>query len=233
MNVPISLMLIDDQRLLCDCLQTALRQDDRFVVLDVTADAEQDLEPLRQHRPDVVLVDGNLLRDRAYDATRRISREFPDVKVIVLGVSESDGEVIPYIEAGASGYITKEASLEKLKEIILQVHGGEMYCSPEIASAMFSRVAELSHLGLQAKRLDNQVLTARELEVLRLIAEGLDNDGIANRLHVSAHTVKNHIHNIFKKIKVRRRIEAVNYGHRQGWLPWAARTSRSSLDLMV
>ena len=122
------------------------------------------------------------------------------------------------IEAGAHGYLPRDASLAELRRTVHLVAAGQMAASPEMAYALFSRLAELARARRRTTVLESLILTSRELAVLRLIAQGLGNREIAKRLSLSFHTVKNHVQNIFKKLDVTRRIEAVERARRQGWL---------------
>ena len=120
-------------------------------------------------------------------------------------------EIMACIEAGAAGYVLKEASFDYLVEMIRSVHRGESFCSPRMAASLFSRIAELAGERLPSISLDSVKLTTRELEIINLIAEGLPNKKIAHRLSIEAQTVKNHIHNILDKLQLHNRLEAVEY----------------------
>jgi len=120
-------------------------------------------------------------------------------------------EIMACIEAGAAGYVLKEASFDYLVETIRSVHRGESFVSPQMAASLFSRIAELAgERGLRIP-LSSVKLTARELEIINQIAAGLSNKEIARRLAIEAQTVKNHIHNILDKLQLHNRLEAVEY----------------------
>jgi two-component system NarL family response regulator len=148
----------------------------------------------------------------------RIAREHAGVRLLVFGMEETHDSILRFIEAGAHGYVARTASMDDLREALLLAARGEMAASPELAYAMFARLAELSQLRRRTEALESLVLTERELDILRLMAAGLSNRQIATRLSLSYHTVKNHAQNIFRRLGVTRRIEAVEYARRQGWL---------------
>ncbi|MBV9773891.1 MAG: response regulator transcription factor [Gemmatimonadetes bacterium] len=151
--------------------------------------------------PDVVLLDVAGAED-----ARGVLELFPGVRVVALGTEDSVEEILAALEAGASGYLTREAPLESLAETILAVARDEMPCSPRVAAALGRRVAALSAARAQPPLL--ALLTEREREILELIGEGLSNKEIARRLSIRVLTVKNHVHNLLHKLQVRRRGEA-------------------------
>ena len=180
-------------------------------------------ESLAQAVPEIRVVDGeadvviiDAASANASDTVR--SAAASNERVVVYGMDPTHEAVLHWIEAGANGYLPRDASLAELKHAVQLVAAGEMPATPELAFALFSRLAELARARRRTAALESLVLTPRELAVLRLIAEGLGNRDIAQRLSLSFHTVKNHVQNIFKKLDVMRRAEAVDYARRQGWL---------------
>jgi two-component system, NarL family, nitrate/nitrite response regulator NarL len=118
------------------------------------------------------------------------------------------------VEAGARGYVLRGASIDNLRIAVESIARGETVCSPQITYSMFSRLAELAHHAMGAQT----ILTTREMEILQLISQGWSNKRIANHLFVSLYTVKNHVHNILKKLQVQHRLEAVAYAYQRYWL---------------
>jgi DNA-binding NarL/FixJ family response regulator len=150
--------------------------------------------------------------------TQALRREAPEVKVIILGMPDLHDEIMACIEAGAAGYVLKEASFDYLVETIRAVFQDESFCSPRMAASLFSRIAELvserrSSIPQSATR-----LTTREVEIIMEIAEGLSNQEIAQRLSIQPQTVKNHIHNILDKLQLHNRLEAVHYARERDLL---------------
>jgi DNA-binding NarL/FixJ family response regulator len=167
---------------------------------------------------DVVLVDAAMARMNAAHVTRAIKRTSPAVQVIALGVEQSDEEVLRLIEAGANGYILKNASYAELLDTIKAVHHGLTPCSPRIAALVFARIATLARQQHQRHSLQQVSLTQREREVLQLIALGYRNGEIARHLDVALDTVKRHVANIFKKFHVHGRRAMLQRAYEHGML---------------
>jgi DNA-binding NarL/FixJ family response regulator len=217
MTQPIHLLLVHDHHLHRECLAAALAVTGRFRAVETAASAEAALARLRQAPADVALLDWGLPGGGALETTRSIARDFPGVKVLLLGVPETAENVRACAEAGAAGYHRKEETLEQLTARIEQVIRGETDCSPDVARRLFSHLSELA----DAHRGDadgDGGLTGRELQVLQLIADGLSNKQIAGRLHLSLHTVKNHVHNLLGKLAAEGRYQAVRFAHQKQWL---------------
>jgi DNA-binding NarL/FixJ family response regulator len=211
-------MIVDDHLLFRECLASMFAATERFTVHGLAEDAPTALEKARQHQPDVVLISLSLPHGAAFDLTKTITREWPDVKVLVLGLTEVESDILRCVESGAHGYVLKAMSLDDLKMAIELVMRGETVCSPQIAHLVFSRLATLARGYLPGGNHAWLKLTPREMEVLQLIAEGYSNKQIAHHLVLSLHTVKNHVHNILEKLQVRRRYEAVEHAYKREWL---------------
>jgi two-component system response regulator NreC len=172
----------------------------------------------------VLLIGLDAVRDGAVELTQRVTSRPEGVKVIILGPEEATPEIVACLEAGAKGYVFREQSLEELKAAIELVSRGETVCTPGIAQFLFSRLGELGIEHRRRERLEFLDLTARELEILRLIAEGLSNQQIAQRLYLSVHTVKNHVHNMLERLGLPSRIDAVQHAYKRGWFRERRRT---------
>ncbi|MDQ2743105.1 MAG: response regulator transcription factor [Chloroflexota bacterium] len=186
--------------------------------IDVVGAAEDGDEAVRltaERRPDVVLMDLRMPRVDGVEATRRIVSEFPHTRVIVLTTYADDTSIFGALEAGALGYLTKDAGAQQIAQAIRTVHAGEALLDPAV---QFRVLQQLRHAIPEPKRATSlpDDLTVREGEVLRLIAEGLNNREIAERLFISEATVKTHINNIFSKAELRDRAQAVVYAVRHG-----------------
>jgi two-component system nitrate/nitrite response regulator NarL len=174
-------------------------------VVDMTGDLGQALDGLGDLRPDIILLDMALPNSAL--ALRRIANAEPNVKILAFGVSPDERNVAACARARVSGYVSAEEDPEELVVMIHSVARGELRCSPRMAGALLDRVAVLATEDV-SDRVDIS-LTARELEVLELIERGLSNKEIARALSIELPTVKNHVHNIFAKLNVNRRTEAV------------------------
>ncbi len=218
MSQIIRLMIVDDFRLFRECLEAFLAKHGDISVVKSIADPEDALNGARTIQPDIILVNINFPNNKAFELIKQISLELSQVKVIVFQLTEEESNVLKYIEAGANGYVSSEASMKDLMRTIRLVYSGETVCSPKIAYSVFSRVAELSRKHRSKLNHGSEGLTAREMEILRLISVGLSNNQIAQQLYLSLCTVKNHVHNILEKMEVRSRSEAVHYASDKGLL---------------
>jgi len=217
-NGAVDLMLIGEHKLFRECLGSMLGECEDFRVVDHAGGLAAAAERIRRTRPEVLLIDFGSPDDETLQRLRGIIRDVPELKVIVLGLPEVEEEILRCIEAGVSGYVLKESSLEELRDAIQRVLRGEAICSPRITGTLFSHLAELAREQRGCERLAGFDLTVRESEVLELIAENLSNKEIAERLCLSLYTVKNHVHNILEKLQVPDRGQAVEQAYRRRWL---------------
>ena len=217
MNGPIKLMVTEDQRLLGDCLEAALGP--KVVIKSTPSSPDQLARSIRNWRPDLILLGRAATAQETLELTQQIRSRHPDVKIVVHGVGREGDEQIRFLEAGAGGFLETESTLDEFELTLRHVQADELCCSSELAFSLCERVAELARLRRRKELLDTQVLTRRELEVLELIAEGQRNSDIADRLNISAHTVKNHVHSILKKLDTERRAGAIQVAYRRGLLP--------------
>jgi two-component system NarL family response regulator len=218
MKEPIRLFIADDNRLLREGLASMLAQQQDIIVIGTAASGSKALEQIKDLRPEVALIDIGMPDKDGIEVTQALHRELPEVKVIILGMVDLTDEIMACIEAGAAGYVLKEASFDYLVETIRSVHRGESFCSPGMTASLFSRIAELAGERMPKIPKSSIKLTGRELEVVSLIAEGLSNKEIAQRLFIATQTVKNHIHNILDKLQLHTRLEAVQYAHERNLL---------------
>jgi two-component system nitrate/nitrite response regulator NarL len=208
----LSLLILGEVGLYREALAESLGRDERFEVVAVVPVVEMALEVLHCVGADVVLVDTRMTDGT--EAVRELAVAAPQLKLVALGVREVEPEVIAVAEAGASAYLTPGGSMEDLASVVHSVERGEVLCSPGMAAGLFRRVATLA----RDRQLDpiDEMLTARELEVLRLMEEGLSNKEIATALSIELPTVKNHVHRILEKLHVNRRSEAAARARRHG-----------------
>jgi two-component system, NarL family, nitrate/nitrite response regulator NarL len=206
------LLIVGGVSLYREALAGSLGRDDRFEVVASTAGVEEALQVLEHIEVDVLLVDTRATD--GVDALRALAAAVPQVKLVALDVPEVERDVIAVAEAGASAYVTPDGSVEDLVSVVECVERGEVICSPGMAAGLFRRVAALA----RERRLDpiEESLTARELDVLGLIEEGLSNKEIAAELSIELPTVKNHVHRILEKLHVHRRSEAAARARRHG-----------------
>jgi two-component system, NarL family, nitrate/nitrite response regulator NarL len=193
--------IVVDIRLYREGLAQALAREGIEVVA-TAADGSAGVACVASAQPDIALLDMAMLD--SISTVRTLVAQAPQVRVVALGVPETDGHVLACIEAGVAGYVPRDGSLETLVDILMGVDRGEVLCSPRIIGSLFRRVAELA----AQPQPPLERLTVRELEILELIDQGLTNKEIARRLCIELSTVKNHVHNILEKLQVRRRADA-------------------------
>ena len=204
-------LVVDDQALFRTGLVQLLRGDPRVEVAGAAADGCDAVALCEQLTPDVVLMDLKMPRMDGLEATRAIVAASSSTRVLILTAFESDADLLSALSAGASGYVLKDAEPEAVVSSILAVCHGEKVMSATVAR----RVIELALPG-SGPRTPHDALSARELEILRLIAEGTRNAQIASRLQISDKTVRNHVSRLYRKLAVSDRSQAVLYAARHG-----------------
>ena len=200
----IKLMIVDDHTVVRDGLASMLERQDDFQVVGQASNGLEAVERVPALQPDVILMDLRMPELDGVEAMRRISGERPETRFIVLTTYDSDEYIFDAIEAGAKGYLLKDTSREELFEAIRAVHRGESGIEPGVAARVLDRFAQLSREEPAAA-----LLSEREVEVLQLIAKGSANKEIAASLSITDSTVKTHVANIFQKLDVSGRTEAV------------------------
>ncbi|TMB18605.1 MAG: response regulator transcription factor [Deltaproteobacteria bacterium] len=212
----LNVLVVDDNRVIRDAVAALLLKEEGVQVVATTGLSSETLDRIEQGRPDLILLPA--LGTRTVELTRAITRRFNGIRVVVFGIKELPEAVTEMIEAGAAGYVREDASVDEFREVVRLAARGEARVAPQIASSLFSRLAALASVLRADERAKNVKLTPRELEILRLVAEGLTNKEIAARLHVEQQTVKNHMHNILERLSLRRRQQAVQYAWEAGML---------------
>jgi DNA-binding NarL/FixJ family response regulator len=207
-------LLVDDHDLFRTGLRNLLEEQGVQVIGEASAGAEA-LKIVRELAPDVVVMDLNMPGMSGVEATRHITGFAPLTRVVVLTISDQDGDVMDAILAGACGYLLKDSSIQELMSGIRAAAIGESLISPHIASKVLQRVRATSASTEAAETIRSE-LSDREIEVLKLIANGKDNADIAGELCISPKTVKNHISNILMKLQIENRIQAAVYAVRSG-----------------
>jgi DNA-binding NarL/FixJ family response regulator len=217
MSGPIRILLIDDQPLFRGAIAALLAgQPD----MEVVGEAENGLvgvEQARALRPDLVILDVDMPVMNGVEAVRLIREQVMDVKVIMLTVSDSDDHVLDALRDGAHGYLLKDLRPEQLYDMIRSVMRNETPISPAVAGRLLREIRESGPQRVTSPSAqDTRTVTPRELEILRLVAEGLSNKEIARKLVITEGTVKNHIHNALEKLHMDNRIQAAAYVIRHG-----------------
>jgi DNA-binding NarL/FixJ family response regulator len=209
----IRVLLVNEIRLMCNIIAAAIEDEPDIEIIGSATSIGGALDIVRRGMVDVVVVSTKLPEHGALELTNAITQIAPGTKVLALGLTESRERVLRYVEAGAVGYILPDDSLEDMLETIRTAKSGQARVSPEIAAAMMARISELAQMFTQVESstVESAGLTARELEVLELIAQEKTNQEIAEHLVIEVGTVKNHVHSILDKLKVSSRGEAASY----------------------
>jgi DNA-binding NarL/FixJ family response regulator len=207
-------LLVDDHDLFRTGLRNLLEEQGVHVVGEA-ADGAQAIRMVRELAPDVVVMDLNMPGMTGVEATRQVTTLAPLTRVVVLTISDQDEDVMNAILAGACGYLMKDSSIQDLMQGIRAAAVGESLISPHIAAKVLQRMRATGTSEQDAETIRAE-LSDREIEVLKLIANGKDNAQIAAELHISPKTVKNHISNILMKLQIDNRIQAAVYAVRSG-----------------
>jgi len=222
-------MVVDDHSLFRRGLVALLTQDDRFVVLHEAADAGEALRCLAREKPDLILLDNHMPGVRGVDAIAGLKELAPDARILMLTVSENEQDLSAALKAGADGYLLKTINSEDLSESILRVFQGQSVVSPEMTTKLVaafrgnasapasSESGGATEPGTEPVRADGlEMLSAREREILTLIARGAANKVIARELDIAETTVKIHVQHILRKLNLSSRVQAAVYATGRG-----------------
>jgi DNA-binding NarL/FixJ family response regulator len=192
-------------------------------ILGEAADGEEAVKLAHELKPNVVVMDVRMPRMSGVEATRRIKAECPDVKILILTAHDDDEYVFALLQAGANGYLMKTADIDELVKAIRAVAAGQSMLAPAIAGKVVAQFSSGKGLPDTASQAHDtfEGLTDRELSILKLVGKGLSNKQIGTELFISDRTVQAHLSNIFSKLGVSSRTEAVMYAVRKGWITTA------------
>ena len=210
----ISIALIEDNRLVREGIAALLSQLPDLTV--VAGGASGDTALLKGVNPQVVLLDLGLRNGDSLRVAAKVKKEFPESKVIVMDLLPVHEDIVEFVNAGVSGFIMKDATLDELVHTIRSVAAGVHVLPPQMAGTLFSQIARDAVSRGRPAALDAVRMTPREREVINLIAEGLSNKEIAGRLHIATHTVKSHVRNVMEKLTLHTRLQIAAYAHRDG-----------------
>jgi DNA-binding NarL/FixJ family response regulator len=212
---PIRVLIVDDHALFRRGLIMVLESEPGIDLVAEAEDGEDAVLKAAEFAPDVVLMDVRMPRVSGIEATRRIAEVIPTTKILMLTVSDEEEDLYEAIKAGANGYLLKEISIEEVADAIRAVVTGQSLISPSMASKLLTEFNSLARRAEEKQQMPVPRLTDRELEVLKLVAQGMSNREVADELYISENTVKNHVRNILEKLHLHSRMEAVVYAVRE------------------
>ena len=194
-------------RLYCEGLERVLRESPEFALVGTACSAAEAIEQIHKLSADVALLD--MAMTGAFGVAKEVARSGGHSKIVALGMPDDETQVLSCAQIGIAGYVTRDGSVEDVVAAIKAAARGEVHCSPKIAGSLFRRIAALS-----TGRTAAGALTAREVQILRLVQEGMSNKMISRNLGIELPTVKNHVHSILVKLGVHRRAEAISLMYR-------------------
>jgi DNA-binding NarL/FixJ family response regulator len=209
----IHVLVVHQAHLISSLITSVLAEETDLYVVGRATSAEEALAKIERSNCNMILVAATLPDGGALKLTETIADQYNHIKVLVIGLPESESMILEYVAAGAAGYVLQDVPVERLLDNVRAVHEDKAIVSPTIASALMERIAELSRITAQHTLNPEayETLTPREREVLDLVGQSLTNQQIADQLYIEVDTVKNHVHNILKKLEVNSREEAAAY----------------------
>jgi two-component system NarL family response regulator len=210
---PVRVVVVDDQELFRRGLTMLLGVESDIAVVGEAGDGITAVELIVETMPDVVLLDVRMPKRGGLETCIQIKEQAPSVRIIMLTVSDEENDLYEAVKNGASGYLLKDSSIDEVAQAVRVVADGQSLISPSMAAKLIDEFKEISRADRDPVNVPR--LTDRELEVLRLVATGLNNREVAKRLFISENTVKNHVRNILDKLQLHSRMEAVMYAVRE------------------
>jgi NarL family two-component system response regulator LiaR len=212
----IKVLIADDHALVREGTRRILNQEEDIEVVAEASDGEETVSLATRYKPDVAIIDISMPKLDGIGATRQIKALFPEMAVLILSAYDDDQFVFSLLEAGAAGYLLKSVHGKELVDAVRAVYAGESVLHPSIAKKVLSRFARTPEKAVEEE--PGELLSKREIEILKLVTRGLSNKDIADELYLSIRTVQGHIGNIFNKLKVSSRTEAVVHALKKGWV---------------
>ncbi|MDT9594915.1 response regulator transcription factor [Nocardioides zeae] len=210
---PVRVIVVDDHELFRRGLTMLLGVEDGIDVVGEAGDGEEGLRLAASTAPDVVLLDVRMPKGAGIPACKAIKETVPTTKIIMLTVSDEEGDLYEAVKSGASGYLLKDSSIDEVAQAVRVVSEGQSLISPSMAVKLIDEFKQMS--SGEKTPVANLKLTERELQVLRQVATGINNREVAKQLGISENTVKNHMRNILEKLQLHSRMEAVMYAVRE------------------
>jgi DNA-binding NarL/FixJ family response regulator len=220
----IRLLLIEDNRLLREGLATMLKKQKDMNLVVTVGNGENIMKIIRKHKPDVILLDLGLRQRSSMYLVKLVKKNFPNTRIIMMDLIPLQADVLEFVQAGVSGFILKDATVNDFLKTIRSVAKGLQILPPNLTGSLFSQIVEQAVDRSNPSTVIEAVrMTKRERQVIELIAEGHTNKEIAQSLHLSTYTVKSHVHNILEKLALSTRVQIAKYLH-------DSRKTKSTLD---
>jgi DNA-binding NarL/FixJ family response regulator len=210
----IKILLIEDNRLLREGLTVMLKKQQDMHVVETVGNGENILAIMGRYKPEVLLLDLGLRNRSSMNLVKLVKKNFSGAKIIVMDLIPLQADVLEFVEAGVSGFILKDATVNDFLKTIRSVAKGLQVLPPNLTGSLFSQIVEHALSGSNSTALIESVrMTKREKQVIELISEGHTNKEIAQELHLSTYTVKSHVHNILEKLALSTRVQIAKYLH--------------------
>jgi DNA-binding NarL/FixJ family response regulator len=209
----IRILIIEDNRVLRDGLTVMLNEQSDMRVVATIGSGNNVLLKARESKPHVILLDVGLKNLNELSVVESARKNLPEAKVIGMGFVPSQSDILEFVSAGASGFILKDATVKEFLQTIRSVTQGEKVLPPSLTDSLFTHVVSLALKNGKGKIASAVKMTKREREIIVLIADGLSNKEIAQRLNIATHTVKSHVHNIMEKLALHSRLQLANFVH--------------------
>jgi DNA-binding NarL/FixJ family response regulator len=210
----IPVLVVEDNRLVREGIMAILNRQPDLTVVGDAEDADAALLHVRETTPRVVLVDAGLGDHDTYGLVEQIRQAAPETRVIVMDLLPVAEDIVEFVKRGAAGFVVKDATIDEFVETIRSVAEGREVLPLALAGALFSHIAQHAADRPAADLIGAVRMTRREREIIDLIAEGLSNKEIAQRVHLATHTVKSHVHNILEKLALHSRLQVAAYAHK-------------------
>lgn len=210
----ISILVIEDNRLLREGLTAMIGKQHDLKVAAACGDCTKALHSIRELKPNLVILDLGLRNQNSLQLVKVLKKDYPKTKVIVMDLVPLQEDVLEFVQAGVSGFLLKDATISDFLKTIRSVASGAKILPPNLTESLFSQIVDKAVTESNpAKIIESVRMTKRERQVIDLVADGLTNKEIAQKLHLSTYTVKSHIHNILEKLALHTRVQIANYAH--------------------
>ncbi|HVO73441.1 MAG TPA: response regulator transcription factor [Ignavibacteriaceae bacterium] len=212
----IRLLLIEDNRLLREGILAILKSHGDFRIFSSAGNHKSTIMKIHELKPNVILLDLALRSRSSLDIVEIVKKEFPKANIVIIDLAPVQADIVQYVKAGASGFILKDSTLDDFLITIKNVAAGTKALPRVTSDSLFSQIVEHALRSGNIKLKEAIMMTKREREVIKFVADGLSNKEIAKGLHVSTNTVRSHIHNIMEKLALHTRLEIANYTYNEG-----------------